>query len=219
MKLTALIAALALIGACATPPDPDHRPTSAEIQPLPFSSQHGLYLKVVDDGASMLHKLFDNVPPDPSDKVKRVVSHVSPATTDIYLTAPTRDSLVKYVATLTVPQDREIALGGLAADQWRPYVVFPESELDATSIAHAEAMRDPNTNAPAVMLDLTEAGGKRLAELTARVLNHRLAVLVDGSVVSAPVVRGTITGGRAEVSFTHGTDADARALVQELALP
>jgi preprotein translocase subunit SecD len=220
MKLSALVAALALIAACATPPDPDHRPTPAEVQPKPSASHRGIYFKVVDDNATTLKQLFDSSPAEPPDGVTRATERWhfddEPEVTGIYLTAPSRDALAHYATTLAVPSDHELVYGRVDATHWRTYLVFSTAELDAHAIAHATPTHNANGHSPSLMLDLTPAGAKRFGELTTRITGHRLAVLVDGTVVSAPVVRGAITGAHAEISFAPGDDAQARALADDL---
>jgi hypothetical protein len=71
MKLYALVAALGLVFASAALPDPDHRPTAADVQPAPFHSQHGAYFQVVDDGRTTLQAALDHVPVDTLDGVTR----------------------------------------------------------------------------------------------------------------------------------------------------
>ncbi len=225
MKLYALLAALALAMACATPPDLDHRPTAAEVQPAPFHSQHGIYFKVVDDGTTPLHQMFDRMPVEAPDGVTRAVERWrvdddQPEVTGIYLTAPSREALARTAATLQMPADHELAYGRIDGDRWRTYLVFAATELDASAIARADVTRDANSELPTVVLELTPTGAQRFADLTARIAGHRLAVLVDGSVVSAPVVRSAITGGRAEITLgAASSDAQARALADQLSAP
>jgi hypothetical protein len=221
MKLQALFAVFSLLGACAAPPDPDHRPPAAEIQAAPWAHpQPGVYFKVVDDHPTSLQRLFARVPSQPPDDIARAEERWKlddePAGTSVYLTAPTHDQLARFAASLTVPTDRELGYGRMDDGRWRTYLLVPAIELDTTAIAHAEATHDPNTASPAVMLDLTPAGRERFAELTSRIVGQRLAVLVDGTVVSAPIVRGAITGGHVEVTFATDGDAQSRALVDEL---
>ena len=49
-------------------------------------------------------------------------------------------------------------------------------------------------------LTFTEAGSKRFAELTTRLIGNRLAILANDKVLIAPTIRSSITGGNAEIS-------------------
>jgi preprotein translocase subunit SecD len=113
----------------------------------------------------------------------------------------------RYLASdpsLAVPRDHELAFEHLDANRWRTYLLLPTVELDASSIAHVEETTDPTTERPGVLLDFTPAAAQQFGELTARIAGHKLAVLADGRVVSAPVIVAPITGGRAQVTFGAG---------------
>lgn len=49
-------------------------------------------------------------------------------------------------------------------------------------------------------LTFTEAGSKRFAELTTKIIGNRLAILANDEVLVAPTIRTSITGGNAEIS-------------------
>lgn len=51
------------------------------------------------------------------------------------------------------------------------------------------------------MLELTAEGAERLAAGTRAALKRRIAVVVDGKVVSAPAVQTEIAGGRLTVTL------------------
>ena len=223
MRFRALVAVLGLLAACTVPPDvTENAPKVEAIQPGPYQSQHGLYFKVVDDGSTYMQQLFDHVSverPEAIDRdVERWRAEDGREVSDVFLVAPTRAAIEHYLASdpvLTVPRDRELAFEQLDAKRWRTYLLFPATELDATSIASAEATHDASR--PTVTLDFTPAAARHFGELTTRIAGHKLAVLVDGTVVSAPVIQGAITGGRAQVTFgASATEAQAVALAASL---
>jgi preprotein translocase subunit SecD len=225
MKLAALAAALAVVVACGAPPDAsDHAPIAAHVEPAPWHSRPALYIKVVDDTPTYMQQLFEQAPADrPIDVTTETDRYRTAAgrdVDDLYLAAPEPERIAEYLASdpaLAVPRDRELAFGRIADGRWRMFLLVPTVELDASAIAHAEATLDASSHVPAVMLDLTPAGAQRLAELTTRALDHRIAVEVDGTVVSAPWVRTPITGGRVEVTFAgDNAGAAARALADAL---
>jgi preprotein translocase subunit SecD len=65
----------------------------------------------------------------------------------------------------------------------------------------------------AVALTLTEEGGKRMMEATKNAWgnHHRLAILVDGKVVAAPVVRSAPLGKQIEIALSSAGEAEAVA--------
>lgn len=74
-----------------------------------------------------------------------------------------------------------------------------EAGLTNKDVAAAQATTDAGDK-PAVEITLTEEGQKKLAKLTADHDGKPLAILVDGKVIAAPIVRGQITGSKAFVS-------------------
>ena len=68
---------------------------------------------------------------------------------------------------------------------------------------------------PVVEVVLTRAGGEKFAEITAQNIEKRLGMLVDGRLVCAPVVRDTITGGKAVIDGNF-TEEEARRIAEGL---
>lgn len=60
---------------------------------------------------------------------------------------------------------------------------------------------------------LTESGGEKLKKLTEFRLRKPLAILVDGELVSAPVVQGVLSKN---FSITTSSDKEAESLVKEI---
>lgn len=137
------------------------------------------------------------------------------------LSGPSRDALLSYPSkvaaddpSLAVPRDRELGFEQGADGRWRTSLLVPTVELDNASIAHVHASEDPNTHRPVVLLDFTPAAAQHFTELTTRIVGHKLAVLVDGTVTSAPIIQEPIIGGHASFSLgAHATPAEQRAFV------
>ena len=89
-----------------------------------------------------------------------------------------------------------------------PLWVAPESRLTSADIARAEARTLPD-GGPAVAIVLTDAGAKKMAELSAAQSDKPIALMLDGQVIWAPVVRGAIgkeallTGGKGGLTQTQ----------------
>jgi preprotein translocase subunit SecD len=179
-----------------------------------------MQMKVVDDGSTRMQQLCDRVP---IDKPKGIDANIDRwraddgrTHADCYLTGSSPDAIEAYVAG-ALPADRELAFQQIDGARWRTYLVFPAIELDATAVSHAHASTDPQTQRPTVTLDFTPAGARTFGDLTGRIAGHKLAVLVDGHVVSAPVINDAITGAHAVVTLDPtATDVTATALARAL---
>jgi hypothetical protein len=88
-------------------------------------------------------------------------------------------------------------------------------------VESAAADVDETTGQPRVLLRFTPEGSARFALLTRGLVQRRLAIVVDGVVLSAPVVIEEISGGAAQITMGGGAPpealfADARALAVAL---
>ena len=111
------------------------------------------------------------------------------------------------------------ARGDLPASRWlrlddrnTPYILVDKPILSNEHVASAERRDEPW--GIAVSVQLTDDGKTRFAEHTARLVNKRIAIVYDGAVMSAPVVREPITGGQALISL--GQSGDPEQVAQEL---
>jgi hypothetical protein len=145
-----------------------------------------------------------------------------PMHTDYFLRGPTREALMAQVAKARdlgwkLPAGARIAFAheSFRADKpeyWRTYVIADEPALDGTAIDNATGSYDPNTNRPIVLLDFTREGAETFGDLTARIVGHKLATMLDDEVKSAPIINGPIRGGRASIAMGGG---DLRAQERE----
>lgn len=77
--------------------------------------------------------------------------------------------------------------------------------LTESSVASARMQPDPIQNRPQVGIVFTPEGKRHFAELTRTNLNKRLAIVVDGKAIAAPVLRTEIRDGQAVIdgNFTR----------------
>ena len=86
------------------------------------------------------------------------------------------------------------------------YVLEEDAFLTGDQLEDATANRDQQFNQPQVLFELNRRGGRDFQRLTAANIGNRIAIVLDGEVVSAPVVRdrigarGTIDLGSADMS-------------------
>ncbi|GEL25683.1 hypothetical protein PSU4_46370 [Pseudonocardia sulfidoxydans NBRC 16205] len=87
------------------------------------------------------------------------------------------------------------------------YVLGP-AELDGSHVASAEATNESGTWA--VQVGLTPAGATAFADLSGRNVGKQLAIVVDGDLVSAPIIQAPITGGAVQISGDFDRTAATR---------
>ena len=100
----------------------------------------------------------------------------------------------------------------MAAPRGEPIWVAPEVRLTSADIARAEARTDPDAG-PAVFLQLTDEGARKMSALSAAQDHKPIALLLDGKVIWAPVVKGSI--GK-EVRLTGGDGGLTKAQIDRL---
>jgi len=133
-----------------------------------------------------------------------------------------RDILKEFMKTVAVPKDRAIGFekrnavdetgAPTSAVAWRTYYLERTAGLTGAYIVNAEVLVDEQTGRPYVSLDFGEAGGKIFEELTAKNVKHRMAIELDDTVQSAPLIMERIPGGRCRI--TLGTDGSNDAVWQ-----
>jgi len=79
------------------------------------------------------------------------------------------------------------------------YLVNKEPELTGGVITDANANIDPNTSTPIVTMTMNSEGATEWARITGANVDKRIAIMLDGGIFSAPVVKGKIPGGRSQI--------------------
>jgi preprotein translocase subunit SecD len=102
-----------------------------------------------------------------------------------------------------------------------PFVVQKKALLTGRDLATARVSIDQNTSEPYVSVEFNAAGAKAFAELTEANVGKRLAIILDGNVHSAPVIRERIPSGRAQITggFTTQDATDLAIVLRAGALP
>ena len=95
----------------------------------------------------------------------------------------------------------------------RSVYVHPDAAIDAAHIDTAVVYAQDEHFL--VDLQFTAAGTAAMTELTAANIGKRIAILVDGEVVSAPICRAAITAGRAVINGDFG-EAEATRIADGL---
>ncbi len=92
---------------------------------------------------------------------------------------------------------------------------FAPSGLDGKYLKRAQVVFEPTTGSPQVSIQFNDEGSKLFEKITSENVGKVIAIYLDGSVISAPVVRETITGGQAQISGDF-TPEEAKQLVGRL---
>ncbi len=85
------------------------------------------------------------------------------------------------------------------------YILTKSVELDGTMIKTGRADAD-QYGKPRIAFELTSEGADIFGELTAKNINKRLAIVLDGKIKSAPYIRGEISGGSGEITGDFTTE-------------
>ncbi len=85
--------------------------------------------------------------------------------------------------------------------------------------AQGELVSSKYTGEPQVQVDLTPEDGKRFTDLSTRLVDHKIAIMFDERVLSAPLVNEPIPGGMFVISMgaAHQDGRQAQELVGKLA--
>ena len=94
-------------------------------------------------------------------------------------------------------------------------------DVDGADLTDARAGTNPQTNEWVVNFTFNAVGGRKFADITRANVNHRFAIVLDDKIISAPVIREPITGGRGQISgnFTAASANDLAVLLRAGALP
>ena len=78
-----------------------------------------------------------------------------------------------------------------------------------------------DTNETVVTFSLDRVGAKRFGKATSNGIGKRLAIILDGKIISAPVIRDKIATGSGQISggFTFKSATDLALLLRSGALP
>lgn len=93
--------------------------------------------------------------------------------------------------------------------------LFDATGLSGRYLSRARVEFDPNTGAPLVGLQFNEEGGEIFADITREHIGQVLAIVLDGTVISAPVIMNEISDGVAQITGSF-TPIEAKELVRNL---
>ena len=136
-------------------------------------------------------------------------------------------SLLGKTANLTfrfVIQNEEPSFGSekLATEDGSEELILSKRIIiSGENLVDAIPRMDNQSNQTVVSFTLDRVGAKRFAKATMSGIGKRLAIVLDGKIVSAPVVRDAIVSGSGQISgnFTFQSATDLSLLLRSGALP
>jgi preprotein translocase subunit SecD len=102
-----------------------------------------------------------------------------------------------------------------------PIIVETKTILTGDLLSNAQVRIDTRFNDPYVAIDFNSVGAKRFDQITAANVGKRMAIVLDDTVYSAPVIRERISGGSAQISgsFTEQEATDLAIVLRAGSLP
>ena len=101
------------------------------------------------------------------------------------------------------------------------YAIEERAMLSGERLTDAKLGFDPTTNEPVVTFRFDGPGSRQFADITKANVGRPFAVVLDGKVLTAPVIQQPIIGGSGQISgnFTAESASDLAALLRAGALP
>jgi len=93
--------------------------------------------------------------------------------------------------------------------------------ISGENLLDAQPQMDTQNNQTIVSFSLDRVGAKRFGKATSTGIGKQLAIVLDGKIISAPVIRDTIASGSGQISggFTFQSATDLALLLRSGALP
>jgi len=123
--------------------------------------------------------------------------------------------LLEFKTEASVDKPQEVTVGPDGVAELDLGSLFESTELTGRYLKRATLEFDPTTREPIIGLEFDDTGAKLFAEITKANVGKTVAIFLDGSPISTPVVREEITGGTATISGNF-TAKEAKTLVGRL---
>ncbi len=175
-------------------------------KPVAFSIRQGLDLQ---GGTHVVLQAVDT--PDAkvdNDAVDRVVKIIERRVNELGLTEPTiqrqgKDRIIVDLPGVKDPDKAIAMLGRTALLEFRD--VTGKTVLTGKDLKNSKAHVGQNNQA-VVGLEFNDEGAKKFAALTAQNIGKPISILLDGDVLTSPVVQEVITGGNAQISGSRNVE-------------
>jgi preprotein translocase subunit SecD len=157
---------------------------------------------------------------DPA-RLKQLLGTTAKMTFHLVNPAVTDQQLLKRevpLGTMITPSDERRG-EAVTGDAPRPYALIAEPALSGEALVDASASFE--SGQPVVAFRFDSEGAKRFGEITRENIGKQFAIVLDGKVITAPVIRSAILGGSGiiEGNFTAESASDLALLLRAGALP
>lgn len=149
------------------------------------------------------------------DAVNRSVKIIERRVNELGLTEPViqrqgKDRIIVELPGVKDPEKAIAMLGRTAMLQFKDQ--SGNVVLTGKDLKDAKA-QITSGNQAVVGLEFNDEGGQKFADLTARNIGKQIAIVLDGDVLTAPVVQEAITGGRAQISGSRSIEEAERLAI------
>ncbi len=102
-----------------------------------------------------------------------------------------------------------------------PYLIKKRVMVSGETLVDAQPSQDGRTGEPVVTFRFDTRGAKKFGDATSKNIGRPFAIVLDGRVISAPVIRDAILGGFGQISgtFSFQSAQDLALLLRAGALP
>ena len=117
------------------------------------------------------------------------------------------------------PAESEVLYG--TGDPPQPYLIEKRVMVSGEDLTDAQPGFDQRTNEPIVTFRFNSSGARKFAAVTQQNVGRPFAIVLDGEVISAPVIREPILGGSGQISGDFSVEGanDLAILLRAGALP
>ena len=180
-------------------------------------SRGGFYVHKVDDESHVLD------PPEPCPGIELMSERVRSSDVPVRFlvsedaSTEARKKLEDCLQRQAVPPGKAFAVGPTGKG-FRSYLIRVEPSIEPADCKRVSVNPREEGGPPSVLIQLTPAGSRKLADLTRAMVRQRMALVVGDMVYAAPIVWTEITGGSATVTLgPNRNDDDANALANTIA--
>lgn len=185
-----------------------------------------LEFRLVDDENPLLLELAKKLPEGIVEGFDTVEGPLNREMQSPRLESSGKSKLLKFL-TGQIPEGVTVALGEMSDTEgrtttYRTYLLKGQPVVTGDTLKDARVKIGGKFQQPYVSFKLDPRGGRIFEQLTGANVGRRLAIVLDGVVHSAPVIRSKIPGGEGIIeggNFTPDTARDLAIVLRSGALP